>query len=68
MDYGPQYHVGHVERVNRIRKLLSKNPSLALAGSAYQGVGIPQVIRSGTDAAEQVCQSFANQDSTAGNN
>ncbi len=64
----PQYHVGHVERVNRIRKLLSKNPSLALAGSAYQGVGIPQVIRSGTDAAEQVCQSFANQDSTAGNN
>ncbi|MFM8574064.1 MAG: protoporphyrinogen oxidase [Pirellula sp.] len=42
----PQYHVGHVQRVARIRELVSKYPGLALAGNAYDGVGIPQCIRS----------------------
>lgn len=42
----PQYHVGHVDRVKRIRELMSKYPGLALAGNAYDGVGIPQCIRS----------------------
>jgi oxygen-dependent protoporphyrinogen oxidase len=42
----PQYHVGHVQRVARIRELVSKYPGLALVGNAYDGVGIPQCIRS----------------------
>ena len=47
----PQYHVGHVERVTVIRERLTALPGLALAGAAYEGVGIPQVIASGQAAA-----------------
>lgn len=50
----PQYHVGHLARLERIRGLLQELPGLFLAGNAYQGVGIPHCIRSGEQAAEQV--------------
>jgi oxygen-dependent protoporphyrinogen oxidase len=33
-------------------------PGLALAGAAYEGVGIPQVIASGQAAAERVMASL----------
>jgi protoporphyrinogen/coproporphyrinogen III oxidase len=29
-------------------------PGLALAGNAYRGIGVPDCIRSGRDAAEQL--------------
>jgi len=47
----PQYHVGHVARVARIEAAVARHPGLALAGAAYEGVGIPQVIASGRTAA-----------------
>jgi len=50
----PQYHLGHLERVDRITRRLDALPGLALAGAAYEGVGIPQVIASGQAAAERV--------------
>jgi oxygen-dependent protoporphyrinogen oxidase len=50
----PQYHVGHLERLARINSAIAKLPGLALAGNAYEGVGIPQCIRSGEAAAERV--------------
>jgi len=50
----PQYHVGHADRVDRIETALARHPGLALAGAAYRGVGIPQVIASGQAAAERV--------------
>jgi oxygen-dependent protoporphyrinogen oxidase len=50
----PQYHVGHLGRVARIEKLASRYSTLALAGNAYHGVGIPQCIASGEAAAERV--------------
>lgn len=50
----PQYHVGHVERVERIRRLVAAHHGLALAGAAYEGVGIPQVLASGQAAAAKV--------------
>jgi oxygen-dependent protoporphyrinogen oxidase len=50
----PQYHVGHLERVDKITKRLRGLPGLALAGSAYRGVGIPDCIKSGEAAAEQL--------------
>lgn len=50
----PQYDVGHLERVARIQALAGKFGSLALAGNAYQGVGIPHCIHSGEQAAEAV--------------
>jgi oxygen-dependent protoporphyrinogen oxidase len=50
----PQYHVGHAERVDRIAAAVARHSGLALAGAAYRGVGIPQVIASGQVAAKQV--------------
>jgi oxygen-dependent protoporphyrinogen oxidase len=47
----PQYHVGHADRIARIESALARHPGLALAGAAYRGVGIPQVIASGQAAA-----------------
>jgi len=49
-----QYNVGHVERVQRIDALCSQIPTLALAGNAYRGIGIPDCIRSGENAAARV--------------
>ena len=50
----PQYHVGHLARVERIERLAERWPGLALAGNAYRGVGIPQCISSGEAAAERI--------------
>jgi oxygen-dependent protoporphyrinogen oxidase len=42
----PQYAVGHLDRVARIRAAVEGVPRLALCGAAYDGVGIPSVIAS----------------------
>jgi oxygen-dependent protoporphyrinogen oxidase len=54
----PQYHVGHLGRVARIEAMAARYPTLALAGNAYHGVGIPQCIASGETAAERVAASL----------
>jgi protoporphyrinogen/coproporphyrinogen III oxidase len=51
----PQYHVGHHARIRRIESSLGQFPTLALAGSAYHGVGISDCVRTGEEAAERVC-------------
>lgn len=48
----PQYPVGHADRLEDIDARLSRLPGLFLAGAAYRGVGIPDCIRQGQDAAE----------------
>ena len=53
-DAMPQYLVGHGRRVERIESLLGRHPGLALAGNAYGGVGLPDCVRSGEQAAERV--------------
>ncbi len=50
----PQYEVGHLDRVNRIDDHLRSLDSLRLAGSAYTGAGIPDCIRSGERAADEL--------------
>ena len=50
----PQYHVGHLDRVARIEEFIKQHPGLSLAGIAYRGVGVPDVISSGERAAENV--------------
>lgn len=50
----PQYTLGHPERLERIDSLLARHRGLAVAGAAYRGVGIPDCIRSGEDAAGAV--------------
>ena len=49
-----QYGIGHAARVSRIREHLATMPGLALAGNAYSGIGVPDCIRSGSEAAEKV--------------
>ena len=50
----PQYDVGHVERVERIRAEVAAVPGLAVAGASYDGVGIPACIHSARRAADRV--------------
>lgn len=50
----PQYHVGHVELVAEIERLAGRYPNMALAGNAYHGVGVPNCIHSGEQAAERL--------------
>jgi protoporphyrinogen/coproporphyrinogen III oxidase len=49
-----QYGVGHLDRLDRIERLRQQLPGLALAGNAYRGIGVPDCIRSGRDAAERL--------------
>ena len=49
-----QYSVGHLERLQRIELLRQKLPGLALAGNGYNGIGVPDCVRSGADAAGKI--------------
>jgi oxygen-dependent protoporphyrinogen oxidase len=49
-----QYGVGHLERLDRIARLRQQLPGLALAGNGYRGIGVPDCVRSGSEAAKQV--------------
>jgi oxygen-dependent protoporphyrinogen oxidase len=52
----PQYHVGHLGLVGEIKGKLAPHPGILLAGSAYDGVGIPDCIRSGETAASKALE------------
>ncbi|MFO7173081.1 MAG: protoporphyrinogen oxidase [Bacillota bacterium] len=49
----PQYRVGHLERLARIEAALAAEPGIILAGAAYRGVGVPDCISQGEQAARQ---------------
>jgi protoporphyrinogen/coproporphyrinogen III oxidase len=50
----PQYSVGHLDRVARIRAAVASQPGLAVCGAAYDGVGIPACVATARAAAGQV--------------
>ncbi|MFO0699913.1 MAG: protoporphyrinogen oxidase [Nitrospira sp.] len=50
----PQYTIGHLDRLAQLNAAVSRYPGLVLTGAAYRGVGIPDCIRDGAVAAEQV--------------
>lgn len=50
----PQYSVGHLLRVRRVRDAVAAVPGLAVCGAAYEGVGIPACIRTGQQAADRI--------------
>lgn len=51
-----QYGVGHLDRLDRIERLRQQLPGLALAGNAYRGIGVPDCVRSGREAANQLVE------------
>jgi oxygen-dependent protoporphyrinogen oxidase len=50
----PQYNVGHLDRVARVRAAVARQPGLAVAGAAFDGIGIPACIATAKSAAAQV--------------
>jgi len=54
----PQYAVGHVDMVARVRAAVAAVPGLGVCGAAYDGVGIPACIASAQGAADQVLASL----------
>ena len=53
-----QYAVGHLERMQQVRRKLAALTSVALAGNAFEGIGVPDCIRTGQQAAESVLRSL----------
>jgi oxygen-dependent protoporphyrinogen oxidase len=49
-----QYAVGHSAKMERVKTMLSSARGVALAGNAYSGIGVPDCIRSGAEAADKV--------------
>jgi oxygen-dependent protoporphyrinogen oxidase len=49
----PQYSVGHIERMAELNQFVAKLPGLTLLGNGYRGVGLPDLIRDATAAAQQ---------------
>lgn len=47
----PQYGIGHLARMTLLESLVKEFPGLHLAGNAYYGVGLPDMIRIGRNAA-----------------
>jgi protoporphyrinogen/coproporphyrinogen III oxidase len=55
----PQYKVGHLDRVAKIEEVAAQVPNLFLAGAAYRGVGVPDCVHSGENAAETAFERLA---------
>ncbi|RPJ47710.1 MAG: protoporphyrinogen oxidase, partial [Chloroflexi bacterium] len=54
-----QYDVGHLDRVAQMHAMSGETPGLYLTGSAFEGIGLPDCIHQGQQAAERVI-SFLN--------
>lgn len=52
----PQYTIGHSFRVSEIEARVAQIPGLHLAGNAYNGIGIPDCVRSSKGVAELICK------------
>jgi len=57
-DSMAQYTVGHRQRVARIEELAQAIPGLYLADNAYHGIGIPDCVRMGQEAATKISASY----------
>ena len=51
-----QYTRGHLDRVSRIEKNVAQIRGLSLAGNAFRGIGVPDCIRMGADAAAEMAE------------
>lgn len=55
----PHYEAGHIDRVEEIDRRLTQHSGIALAGAAYDGLGLPACIHSGERAAERLLNWYA---------
>ncbi|WP_406063225.1 protoporphyrinogen oxidase [Streptomyces sp. NBC_01077] len=62
----PQYPVGHLARIARVREAVAALPGLRVAGAAYDGVGIPACIASAHRAADEIIATSKRTDPGAG--
>ena len=53
-----QYTVGHQQRVGRMEEIARAIPGFHLAGNAYHGVGIPDCVRMGQEAATAIISGY----------
>jgi oxygen-dependent protoporphyrinogen oxidase len=49
-----QYTPGHLERIERIGATVKQMQNLAIAGNFYKGIGVPDCVRTGKEAAQQM--------------
>lgn len=54
----PQYTLGHLDRLAALDRRLAKHPGLYLAGNAYRGIGLPDCIASGEQAADAAARTL----------
>ena len=59
-DSMPQYTIGYLDLLGKIQAQLDNYPTLALSGNAYGGIGIPDSIKSGNDAAQRIFHNLVN--------
>jgi oxygen-dependent protoporphyrinogen oxidase len=62
-----QYESGHLARVERIEKRVADIQRLAIAGNAFHGIGVPDCVRSGRQAADKILGILVDIDATAAN-
>jgi oxygen-dependent protoporphyrinogen oxidase len=55
----PQYTLGHMQRVEEIRRQAARHSRLILTGIAFDGVGIPDCIRAAQSAADATVSALA---------
>jgi len=61
----PQYQVGHLERVARIRSAVARVPRLEVCGAAYDGIGIAACVADGQRAADRLLAALRSRDTMA---
>lgn len=50
----PQYTMGHLDRVMKIKNILNTFPNLHVVGNGYGGVGIPDLIENADQTAKKI--------------
>jgi oxygen-dependent protoporphyrinogen oxidase len=49
-----QYTPGHLERIERIGETVKRIQNLSIAGNFYKGIGVPDCVRTGKEAAQHM--------------
>lgn len=59
LDALPQYEVGHLDLLAEIDAAMAvHHPRVTLAGTSYRGVGVPDCLRQGREAAQKIARNL----------